>query len=73
MSVLQCVSYNDLLFTDANECVLFGEEICKNGACMNTEPGYECYCRQGLYYDPVKLHCLGKLAAEFTVSLKIWA
>ncbi|XP_078261441.1 latent-transforming growth factor beta-binding protein 1-like isoform X2 [Rhinoraja longicauda] len=47
-----------LHYRDANECVLFGEEICKNGACMNTEPGYECYCRQGLYYDPVKLHCL---------------
>ncbi|XP_069787047.1 latent-transforming growth factor beta-binding protein 1 isoform X3 [Narcine bancroftii] len=47
-----------LNYKDANECVLFGEEICKNGACMNTEPSYECYCRQGLYYDPVKLHCL---------------
>ncbi|XP_072906620.1 latent-transforming growth factor beta-binding protein 1 isoform X2 [Hemitrygon akajei] len=51
-------SVSGVSYRDANECVLFGEEICKNGACMNTEPGYECYCRQGLYYDPVKLHCL---------------
>eukprot|EP00062_Callorhinchus_milii_P013290 gi/632961229/ref/XP_007896640.1/ PREDICTED: latent-transforming growth factor beta-binding protein 1 isoform X2 [Callorhinchus milii] len=45
-------------FTDADECALFGQEICKNGFCLNTQPGYECYCRQGLYYDPVKLQCL---------------
>ncbi|XP_067901447.1 latent-transforming growth factor beta-binding protein 1 isoform X4 [Heterodontus francisci] len=45
-------------YKDADECVLFGQEICKNGFCLNTQPGYECYCRQGLYYDPVKLQCL---------------
>uniref|UniRef100_A0A4W3KIQ9 Latent-transforming growth factor beta-binding protein 1 n=1 Tax=Callorhinchus milii TaxID=7868 RepID=A0A4W3KIQ9_CALMI len=43
---------------NADECALFGQEICKNGFCLNTQPGYECYCRQGLYYDPVKLQCL---------------
>uniref|UniRef100_A0A8D0G2Q2 Latent transforming growth factor beta binding protein 1 n=1 Tax=Strix occidentalis caurina TaxID=311401 RepID=A0A8D0G2Q2_STROC len=32
-------------------------EICKNGFCLNTQPGYECYCKQGTYYDPVKLQC----------------
>lgn len=46
---------------DADECLLFGEEICKNGYCLNTQPGYECYCKQGTYYDPVKLQCFGKL------------
>ncbi|XP_048457319.1 latent-transforming growth factor beta-binding protein 1 [Rhincodon typus] len=45
-------------YRDADECVLFGQEICKNGFCLNTQPGYECYCRQGFYYDPVKLQCL---------------
>uniref|UniRef100_UPI00398E356E latent-transforming growth factor beta-binding protein 1 isoform X4 n=1 Tax=Pristiophorus japonicus TaxID=55135 RepID=UPI00398E356E len=45
-------------YRDADECVLFGQEICKNGFCLNTQPSFECYCRQGLYYDPVKLQCL---------------
>ncbi|XP_060042831.1 latent-transforming growth factor beta-binding protein 1 isoform X4 [Erinaceus europaeus] len=44
-------------FKDADECLLFGQEICKNGYCLNTQPGYECYCKQGTYYDPVKLQC----------------
>ncbi|XP_076798402.1 latent-transforming growth factor beta-binding protein 1 isoform X4 [Arvicanthis niloticus] len=44
-------------YKDADECLLFGEEICKNGYCLNTQPGYECYCKQGTYYDPVKLQC----------------
>ncbi|KAB0380266.1 hypothetical protein FD755_008050 [Muntiacus reevesi] len=44
-------------YKDADECLLFGQEICKNGFCMNTQPGYECYCKQGTYYDPVKLQC----------------
>uniref|UniRef100_A0A8C0R6G5 Latent-transforming growth factor beta-binding protein 1 n=1 Tax=Canis lupus dingo TaxID=286419 RepID=A0A8C0R6G5_CANLU len=43
--------------SDADECMLFGQEICKNGFCLNTQPGYECYCKQGTYYDPVKLQC----------------
>ncbi|XP_063479759.1 latent-transforming growth factor beta-binding protein 1 isoform X6 [Symphalangus syndactylus] len=44
-------------YKDADECLLFGQEICKNGFCLNTRPGYECYCKQGTYYDPVKLQC----------------
>uniref|UniRef100_A0A8C3IN42 Latent-transforming growth factor beta-binding protein 4 n=1 Tax=Chrysemys picta bellii TaxID=8478 RepID=A0A8C3IN42_CHRPI len=44
-------------YKDADECLLFGQEICKNGFCLNTQPGYECYCKQGTYYDPVKLQC----------------
>ncbi|XP_050807278.1 latent-transforming growth factor beta-binding protein 1 isoform X6 [Gopherus flavomarginatus] len=44
-------------YRDADECLLFGQEICKNGFCLNTQPGYECYCKQGTYYDPVKLQC----------------
>ncbi|XP_072623435.1 latent-transforming growth factor beta-binding protein 1 isoform X14 [Vulpes vulpes] len=44
-------------YKDADECMLFGQEICKNGFCLNTQPGYECYCKQGTYYDPVKLQC----------------
>ncbi|XP_058020174.1 latent-transforming growth factor beta-binding protein 1 isoform X2 [Ahaetulla prasina] len=44
-------------YKDADECQLFGQEICKNGFCLNTQPGYECYCKQGTYYDPIKLQC----------------
>ncbi|KAI4875851.1 hypothetical protein NFI96_022971 [Prochilodus magdalenae] len=42
----------------ADECALFGEEICKGGYCLNTAKGYECYCKAGLYYDDVRLQCV---------------
>ncbi|XP_030642014.1 latent-transforming growth factor beta-binding protein 1 [Chanos chanos] len=45
-------------FKDADECALFGDEICKDGFCLNTVGSYECYCKSGLYYDEVKLQCL---------------
>ncbi|CAJ0951125.1 unnamed protein product [Ranitomeya imitator] len=48
---------NGLTYQDADECMLFGNEICKNGFCLNTEASFECYCKQGTYYDPVKLQC----------------
>ncbi|KAJ8372949.1 hypothetical protein AAFF_G00272730 [Aldrovandia affinis] len=43
---------------DIDECVLFSNEICKEGRCMNTQPGYECYCQQGFYYDSNLLECI---------------
>ncbi|XP_069036378.1 latent-transforming growth factor beta-binding protein 3 isoform X4 [Lepisosteus oculatus] len=43
---------------DIDECVLFKEEICKEGHCVNTQPGYECYCQQGFYYDSNLLECI---------------
>ncbi|XP_051900892.1 latent-transforming growth factor beta-binding protein 3 isoform X6 [Pristis pectinata] len=56
---------NDNLFSvglptyrDIDECTLFGQEICKEGFCMNTQPGFECYCKQGYYYDGSLLQCL---------------
>jgi hypothetical protein len=45
---------------DIDECVLFGAEICKEGKCVNTQPGYECYCKQGFYYDGNLLECVGE-------------
>lgn len=27
---------------------------------MNTQPGYECYCKQGFYYDGNLLECVGE-------------
>uniref|UniRef100_A0A8C3SIW0 Latent transforming growth factor beta binding protein 3 n=1 Tax=Chelydra serpentina TaxID=8475 RepID=A0A8C3SIW0_CHESE len=43
---------------DIDECSLFREEICKEGKCVNTQPGYECYCKQGFYYDGNLLECV---------------
>lgn len=45
---------------DIDECILFGAEICKEGKCVNTQPGYECYCKQGFYYDGNLLECVGE-------------
>ncbi|XP_073682563.1 latent-transforming growth factor beta-binding protein 1 isoform X2 [Garra rufa] len=45
-------------FKDADECKLFENEICKDGFCLNTPGGYECYCKTGLYYDESKLQCV---------------
>ncbi|XP_067848101.1 latent-transforming growth factor beta-binding protein 2-like [Heptranchias perlo] len=43
---------------DADECVMFGSEICKNGHCVNTVGDYSCYCGTGFYYDNVRLECI---------------
>lgn len=45
---------------DIDECILFGAEICKEGKCVNTQPGYECYCQHGFYYDSNLLECVGE-------------
>ncbi|XP_059376221.1 latent-transforming growth factor beta-binding protein 1 isoform X8 [Carassius carassius] len=45
-------------FKDADECKLFENDICKDGYCLNTHGGYECYCKAGLYYDENKLQCV---------------
>ncbi|XP_016091077.1 latent-transforming growth factor beta-binding protein 1-like isoform X2 [Sinocyclocheilus grahami] len=45
-------------FKDTDECKLFENEICKDGFCLNTPGGYECYCKAGLYYDESKLQCV---------------
>ncbi|XP_044537968.1 latent-transforming growth factor beta-binding protein 3 [Gracilinanus agilis] len=52
------INYGIPAHRDIDECVLFGEEICKEGKCVNTQPGYECYCKQGFYYDGNLLECV---------------
>ncbi|XP_067113115.1 latent-transforming growth factor beta-binding protein 3 isoform X2 [Osmerus mordax] len=52
------IEYGLSLHRDIDECVLFSNEICKEGRCMNTQPGYECYCQQGFYYDSNLLECI---------------
>lgn len=44
-------------YSDADECTLFGQEVCKGGFCLDTEGSYECYCKTGQDYDPAKLEC----------------
>ncbi|XP_043119085.1 latent-transforming growth factor beta-binding protein 1 isoform X4 [Puntigrus tetrazona] len=56
-------------FKDANECTLFGNEICKDGFCSNTAGGYECYCKTGLYYDDSKLQCVGQRETDLYTDI----
>ncbi|XP_035531777.1 latent-transforming growth factor beta-binding protein 1-like, partial [Morone saxatilis] len=46
-----------LSVSDADECTLFGQEVCKGGFCLDTMGSYECYCKTGQDYDPTKLEC----------------
>ncbi|XP_069063305.1 latent-transforming growth factor beta-binding protein 4 isoform X2 [Pleurodeles waltl] len=45
-------------YKDADECALFGTQVCKGGVCLNTIPGYSCYCSNGYYYDVHRLECI---------------
>ncbi|XP_061467719.1 latent-transforming growth factor beta-binding protein 2 isoform X4 [Rhineura floridana] len=45
-------------YTDADECEMFGPEVCRNGHCVNTVPGYTCFCHAGYFYDSSKLECV---------------
>eukprot|EP00076_Gallus_gallus_P021987 XP_015143163.2 latent-transforming growth factor beta-binding protein 2 isoform X2 [Gallus gallus] len=45
-------------FTDMDECETFGSEFCRNGQCLNTVPGYKCFCRTGYFYDVGRLECV---------------
>uniref|UniRef100_A0A3B4BZ25 Latent transforming growth factor beta binding protein 2 n=1 Tax=Pygocentrus nattereri TaxID=42514 RepID=A0A3B4BZ25_PYGNA len=44
--------------TDADECEMFGPEICKNGHCSNFYSTYSCFCRSGYYYDHIRMECV---------------
>ncbi|XP_069764648.1 latent-transforming growth factor beta-binding protein 4-like isoform X2 [Narcine bancroftii] len=45
-------------YIDADECLLFGSEVCKNGVCVNTIPEYSCYCLTGYYYHSTLFECI---------------
>uniref|UniRef100_A0A8C9TEE0 Latent-transforming growth factor beta-binding protein 1 n=1 Tax=Scleropages formosus TaxID=113540 RepID=A0A8C9TEE0_SCLFO len=45
-------------FKDADECEMFGPEICKNGRCSNSYSAFSCFCRVGYYYDAARLGCV---------------
>ncbi|KAA8584095.1 hypothetical protein FQN60_015303, partial [Etheostoma spectabile] len=44
-------------YKDADECALFGQEVCKGGFCLDTVGSYECYCKTGQDYDAANLQC----------------
>ncbi|XP_062379524.1 latent-transforming growth factor beta-binding protein 2-like [Sardina pilchardus] len=50
--------FGQQLFKDADECAMFGSEICKNGICTNLFSSYSCYCQNGYYYDNIRLECV---------------
>ncbi|XP_062861109.1 latent-transforming growth factor beta-binding protein 4 isoform X2 [Trichomycterus rosablanca] len=45
-------------YRDVDECKLFDPALCKGGVCVNTIPGYSCYCPNGYYYDQTLLQCI---------------
>ncbi|XP_078797494.1 latent-transforming growth factor beta-binding protein 2 isoform X3 [Oryzias latipes] len=47
-----------LPYIDADECEMFGSEICKNGQCSNIFSTYTCFCRSGYYYDNIRFECV---------------
>uniref|UniRef100_A0A8C8VPM3 Latent-transforming growth factor beta-binding protein 1 n=1 Tax=Pelusios castaneus TaxID=367368 RepID=A0A8C8VPM3_9SAUR len=53
-------------YTDADECEMFGSEICRNGHCVNTVPGYKCFCRSGYLYDSSQLKCVDECENEMS-------
>eukprot|EP00079_Xenopus_tropicalis_P035172 XP_017948943.1 PREDICTED: latent-transforming growth factor beta-binding protein 3 isoform X2 [Xenopus tropicalis] len=55
---LDIMTYGSPTYRDIDECQLFGQEICKEGMCVNTKPSYECYCKHGYYYDNRLLQCM---------------
>uniref|UniRef100_A0AAY4C0V1 Latent-transforming growth factor beta-binding protein 1 n=1 Tax=Denticeps clupeoides TaxID=299321 RepID=A0AAY4C0V1_9TELE len=46
------------LVKDADECEMFGPEICKNGRCNNFYSSYACFCQSGYFYNNVLLECV---------------
>ncbi|XP_034713857.1 latent-transforming growth factor beta-binding protein 2-like isoform X3 [Etheostoma cragini] len=55
-------------YIDANECEMFGSDICKNGQCENLFSTYTCYCRSGFYYDNIRLECVDYDECSFGIA-----
>ncbi|KAG9336486.1 hypothetical protein JZ751_002833 [Albula glossodonta] len=50
--------FGQRLFKDVDECEMFGPEVCKGGSCSNSYSTYSCFCRNGYYYDTIRLKCM---------------
>lgn len=55
-----------------DECETFGSEFCRNGQCLNTVPGYKCFCRTGYFYDVGRLECVGKMTSKSSRATSEW-
>lgn len=55
-----------------DECETFGSEFCRNGQCLNTVPGYKCFCRTGYFYDAGRLECIGKMTSKSSSATTEW-
>ncbi|KAM6202656.1 latent-transforming growth factor beta-binding protein 2 [Rhynchocyon petersi] len=49
--------FGQTTYTDADECVMFGPDLCKNGQCLNTVPSYICLCDPGYRYNAASKKC----------------
>ncbi|XP_031309904.1 latent-transforming growth factor beta-binding protein 2 isoform X3 [Camelus dromedarius] len=49
--------FGQTTYTDADECVIFGPGLCRNGRCLNTVPGYICLCNPGYHYNAARRKC----------------
>ncbi|XP_043775587.1 latent-transforming growth factor beta-binding protein 2 isoform X2 [Cervus elaphus] len=49
--------FGQTTYTDADECVMFGPGLCRNGRCLNTVPGYICLCNPGYHYNAARRKC----------------
>uniref|UniRef100_A0A3B4H3K0 Latent-transforming growth factor beta-binding protein 2 n=1 Tax=Pundamilia nyererei TaxID=303518 RepID=A0A3B4H3K0_9CICH len=58
VSSVQSFGDEQRAYIDANECEIFGPDICKNGQCSNLFSTYTCYCRSGFFYDNIRLECV---------------
>uniref|UniRef100_A0A4W4F2N7 Latent transforming growth factor beta binding protein 2 n=1 Tax=Electrophorus electricus TaxID=8005 RepID=A0A4W4F2N7_ELEEL len=59
LSVISSVQgFTQLQLQDADECEMFGSEICKNGHCLNLYSSYSCLCHDGYYYDSIRMECV---------------
>ncbi|XP_053529247.1 latent-transforming growth factor beta-binding protein 2 isoform X2 [Artibeus jamaicensis] len=49
--------FGQTMYTDADECAMFGPGLCQNGRCLNTVPGYICLCNAGFHYNAAGRKC----------------
>ncbi|XP_065715513.2 LOW QUALITY PROTEIN: latent-transforming growth factor beta-binding protein 4 [Patagioenas fasciata] len=43
---------------DVDECALFSPPLCRGGLCLDSSPGFRCFCPTGFYYEPEQLECV---------------
>lgn len=57
----------EIVVLDIDECVLFGDVICKNGRCININESFRCECNLGYKYDVDSYSCYGNFLIIFMI------